>query len=276
MKNFSTSSLITRTTNDITQVEMLIAMGLQLLIKAPITAVWAITKILNKSWQWSAITGIAVVILLSVIGVLVAIVMPKFKIVQKLIDKINGVTRENLTGIRVVRAFNAEEYQEDKFENVNTKLTNQQLFNQKSFAILQPVMYLVMHSLTLAIYFVGAYLIEDSLLVGKIALFGDMIVFSSYAMQVIMSFLMLAMIFMMLPRAEVSANRINEVLNTDITIKDGNLKEDKTDERGTVEFKNVSFKYPDAEEYLLENISFKATREKQSHLLVQLVVVNLL
>lgn len=260
VKNFSTSSLITRTTNDITQVEMLVGMGLQLLIKAPITAVWAILKILNKSWQWSAVTGVAVVILLSVIGALTSIIMPKFKIVQRLIDKLNGVTRENLTGIRVVRAFNAEKYQENKFEEANNKLTNQQLFNQKTFAVLQPVMYLVMHCLTLSIYFIGAYLIKDSLLAGKIALFGDMVVFSSYAMQVIMSFLMLAMIFMMLPRAQVSANRINEVLDTDISIKDGKLKEDKTDERGTVEFKNVSFKYPDADEYLLENISFKANR----------------
>ena len=248
VKKFSTSSLITRTTNDITQVEMLVGMGLQLLIKAPITAVWAILKILIKSWQWSAVTGVAVVILLSVIGALTSIIMPKFKIVQKLIDKLNGVTRENLTGIRVVRAFNAEKYQENKFEEANNKLTNQQLFNQKAFAVLQPVMYLVMHCLTLSIYFIGAYLIKDSLLAGKIALFGDMVVFSSYAMQVIMSFLMLAMIFMMLPRAQVSANRINEVLDTDISIKDGKLKEDKTDERGTVEFKNVSFIYPDADE----------------------------
>ena len=260
VKQFSTSSLITRTTNDITQIEMLIAMGLQLLIKAPITAIWAITKILNKSWQWSAITGVAVVILLSVIGVLIAVIMPKFKIVQKLIDKINGVTRENLTGIRVVRAFNAEKYQEDKFEAVNNRLTNQQLFNQKAFAVLQPVMYLVMYYLTLAIYFVGAFLIKDAAIASKISLFGDMVVFSSYAMQVIMSFLMLAMIFMMLPRAQVSANRVNEVLDTDITIKNGNIKEDTTNERGTVEFKNVSFKYPDADEYLLKNISFKANR----------------
>jgi len=258
VKQFSTSSLITRTTNDITQVEMLIAMGLQLLIKAPITAIWAITKILNKSWQWSAITGVAVVILLSVIGVLFVIVMPRFKRVQRLIDRINGVTRENLTGIRVVRAFNAEEYQEGKFEEVNNKLTNQQLFNQKTFAVMQPVMYLIMYFLTLAIYFVGAYLIDAAAFADKLTLFGDMVVFSSYAMQVIMSFLMLAMIFMMLPRADVSANRINEVLDTEITIKSGNINEDKTTERGTVEFRNVSFKYPDADEYLLKNISFKA------------------
>ena len=260
VKNFSTSSLITRTTNDITQIEMLIGMGLQLLLKAPITAVWAITKILNKSWQWSAVTGIAVVILLSVIGVLISIVLPKFKIVQQLIDKINGVTRENLTGIRVVRAFNAEKYQENKFEEVNNKLTNQQLFNQKAFAVMQPTMYLVMHMLTLAIYFIGAYLIKDAGMTEKITLFGDMVVFSSYAMQVIMSFLMLAMIFMILPRAQVSASRINEVLDTNITIKNGDLKENKTEETGTVEFKNVSFKYPDAEEYLLKDISFKANK----------------
>lgn len=260
VKGFSTSSLITRTTNDITQVQMLVAMGLQLMIKAPITAIWAITKILNKSWQWSMTTGIAVLILLTVISILTIIVMPRFKIVQKLTDKINGVTREKLTGIRVVRAFNAENYQENKFEDVNTKLTNQQMYNQKKFAIMQPVMYLVMYFLTLAIYFIGAYLIRDASMVNKLGLFGDMVVFSSYAMQVIMSFLMLAMIFMMLPRAQVSANRINEVLDTDITIKDGNINTNKTNEVGTVEFKNVSFKYPDADEYLLKNISFKANK----------------
>ena len=260
VKGFSTSSLITRTTNDITQVQMLVAMGLQLMIKAPITAIWAITKILNKSWQWSMTTGIAVLILLTVISILTIIVMPRFKIVQKLTDKINGVTRENLTGIRVVRAFNAEIYQENKFEDVNTKLTNQQMYNQKKFAIMQPVMYLVMYFLTLAIYFIGAYLIRDASMVNKLGLFGDMVVFSSYAMQVIMSFLMLAMIFMMSPRAQVSANRINEVLDTDITIKDGNINTNKTNEVGTVEFKNVSFKYPDADEYLLKNISFKANK----------------
>ena len=260
VKTFSTSSLITRTTNDITQVEMLIGMGLQLLVKAPITAIWAITKILNKSWQWSALTAIAVVILLSVIGSLMIIVLPKFKIVQKLIDKLNSVTRENLTGIRVVRAFNAEKYQEDKFSVANDKLTNQQLFNQKKFAIMSPVMYMVMNFLALSIYFVGAYLIKDAMMVDKITIFGDMIVFSSYAMQVIMSFLMLAMIFMMLPRAQVSASRINEVMDADISIKDGTICENKTKEIGTVEFKNVSFKYPDAEEYLLTDISFKANK----------------
>lgn len=260
VKQFSTSSLITRTTNDITQVQMFVAMGLQLLIKAPITAAWAITKISNKSWQWSAITAVAVGVLLTTIGILIAIVLPRFNKVQKLIDKLNNVTRENLTGIRVVRAFNAEEYQQNKFEDVNTDLTNLQLFNQKAFAVLSPIMYLVMYFLTLAIYFVGASLIKDALMADKLTLFGNMVVFSSYAMQIIMSFLMLAMIFMMLPRAQVSAKRINEVLDTEISIKEGTIDKDTTSEKGTVEFKNVSFKYPDAEEYLLRDISFKADK----------------
>ena len=260
VKQFSTSSLITRTTNDITQIEMLIAMGLQLLIKAPITAIWAITKILNKSWQWSAITAVAVAVLLATIATLMAIVLPRFKKVQKLIDKLNGVTRENLTGIRVVRAFNAEQYQEEKFDKANNNLTNQQLFNQKVFAVMQPMMYIIMYMVTLSIYYVGAYLIKDAGMADKISLFGDMVVFSSYAMQVIMSFLMLAMIFMMLPRAQVSANRINEVLDTEISIKDGKINTKTNNEVGTVEFKNVSFKYPDADEYLLKDISFKANK----------------
>ena len=258
VKKFNVSSLITRTTNDITQIEMLIAMGLQLLIKAPITAIWAVTKILNKNFTWSMATLLAVMILLIVIGILTIIVVPKFKIVQKLTDKLNNSARENLTGIRVVRAFNAENYQENKFDKVNNDLTNQQLFNQRTFSIMQPVMYLTMHTLTLSIYFIGSILIKDSILSGKITLFGDMVVFSSYAIQVIMSFLMLAVIFMMLPRASVSAKRINEVLDEEITIKEGNITKSK--EKGTVEFKNVSFKYPDADEYLLENISFKANK----------------
>ena len=260
VKQFSTSSLITRTTNDITQIEMLIAMGLQLLIKAPITAIWAITKILNKSWQWSAITAVAVAVLMATIATLMVIVLPRFNKVQKLIDKLNGVTRENLTGIRVVRAFNAEQYQEEKFDNANNNLTNQQLFNQKVFAVMQPMMYIIMYMVTLSIYYVGAYLIKDAGMADKISLFGDMVVFSSYAMQVIMSFLMLAMIFMMLPRAQVSANRINEVLDTEISIKDGKINTKTNNEVGIVEFKNVSFKYPDADEYLLKDISFKANK----------------
>lgn len=260
IKSFSTSSLITRTTNDITQVEMLIGMGLQLLVKAPITAVWAITKIVNKSWQWSLVTTIAVLILLSIITTLIIVVMPKFKVVQKLIDKINNITRENLNGLRVIHAFNAEKYQEDKFAEVNDRLTNQQLFNQKAFSIMSPAMYLIMNSLTMIIYFIGAYLIDTALMVDKLQVFSDMVIFSSYAMQVIMSFLMLAMIFMILPRASVSANRINEVLETMVSVPDGTIDKDITNEVGTIEFKNVSFKYPDAEEYLLKDISFKVNK----------------
>ena len=257
IKKFSTSSLITRTTNDITNVEMLISMGLQLLIKAPITAVWAIFKILNKSWQWSAITGVAVLILLTMVVMLMIVVIPKFKIVQKLIDNINGLTRENLLGIRVIRAFNAEKYQEDKFEEGNLKLTKTQLFNQSMMGIMQPVMYLIMNCITLAIYFVGAYLINAAGFPDKISIFSDMVVFTSYAMQVIMSFLMLAMIFIMYPRASVSADRINEVIETSSTINDGEVEEENYI-KGEVEFRNVSFKYPDSEEYVLKDISFVA------------------
>ena len=260
IKKFSPSSLITRTTNDITQIEFLIAMGLTLMIKAPITAVWAVTKIVNKSIEWSILTGVAVLVLLITIGIIMIIVMPKFKIVQELLDKVNMVTRENLTGIRVVRAFNAEEYQEDKFEGINNKLTKQQIFNQTAFNYLNPIMYLVMYFLTLGIYFIGAILINDAGMGDKIVLFGNMIVFSSYAMQVIMSFLMLAMIFMMLPRASVSAKRINEVLDTPISVKEGTVTENNNDIKGTVEFKNVSFKYPDADGYVLEDISFKVNK----------------
>ena len=259
IKKFSTSSLITRTTNDITNIQMFIAMGLQMLIKAPITAVWAIFKILDKSWQWSAITGAAVIILVLMVIVLMVTVMPKFKLVQKLIDKINGLTRENLTGIRVVRAFNAEEYQQKKFDAKNDELTKMQMFNQRMMALMSPVMYLIMNLLTLSIYFIGAYLIDAANMMDKITIFGNMVVFSSYAMQVIMSFLMLAMIFIMYPRANVSAQRIREVLDTEASVIDGTYDEDNGI-RGEVEFKNVSFKYPDADEYVLKNISFKANK----------------
>ena len=258
IKKFNTSSLITRTTNDITQVEMVIGLGLQLLIKSPMTAIYAVIKILNKNFEWSMLTLGAVLILITTVGILSAIVVPKFKIVQKLTDDINNLVRENLNGIRVIRAFNAEKYQEDKFEGTNEKLTKQQLFNQKAFAVMSPIMYLVMNALTLLIYFVGASLIRDASLSEKLPLFGDMIVFSSYAMQVIISFLMLALIFMLIPRAEVSAKRINEVLDSEISIKDGNKRKGK--EEGTVEFKKVSFKYPDAEEEILKDISFKANK----------------
>ena len=253
-KEFKTSSLITRTTNDITQVENLLGFGMQMLIKAPLTAAWAITKILNKNIEWSIATIIAVLILIFTLLNIMLRVLPRFKIVQSLIDKLNGVERENLQGIRVVRAFNAEKYSEDKFDKVNNELTSNQLKNQKLFAILSPVMYLVMNGLSLSIYIIGAILISNSLLIDKLTLFSNMVVFYSYAMQVIMSFLMLVMVFMMLPRAEVSAKRINEVLDVEDKIIEGNITSGK--ETGTVEFKNVSFKYPDAEEYVLENISF--------------------
>ena len=259
IKQFETSSLITRTTNDISQVEMLIGMGLQLLIKAPITAVWAICKIVNKSFSWTLATSICVLIMLSVVTILTIVVIPKFKIVQKLIDKLNKIARENITGIRVIRAFNAEKYTKNKYEDVNDKLTKQQLFNQKAFAVMSPMMYLIMNMLALVIYIIGSNLILNAGLADKITLFGDMIVFSSYSMQIIMSFLMLAMIFTVLPRSEVSANRINEVLCEKSSIIDGTF-DGKTDTKGTVEFCNVSFKYPDAKEYILENISFKAKK----------------
>ena len=259
MKKFQTSSLITRTTNDVNQVEMLIGMGLRVMAKAPIMAVWAILKILNKGVEWSILTAVCVIVLLATVGTLMAIVLPKFSLVQKLIDKINGVTRENLTGIRVIRAFNAEKYQANRFEKVNNDLTNLQMFNQRCLSVMMPVMNLVMHSLTLGIYIIGAILINNAGMLDKLTLFSNMVVFSSYGMQVIMSFLMLALIFMMWPRSEVSAKRINEILDEEIAIKNGNFK-GNTKETGTIEFKNVSFKYPDADEYLLEGISFKAKK----------------
>ena len=260
INKFSTSSLITRTTNDVTNIQMFISMGLQMLIKAPITAVWAVLKILNKSWQWSAVTGVAVLFLLVTVSILMFLVLPRFKRVQSLIDNINGLTRENLTGLRVVRAFNAEEYQQDKFEVGNKELTDTQLFNQRAMALMSPVMYLIMNLVTLAIYVVGSHLIDAAGMADKITLFGNMVVFSSYAMQVIASFLMLAVIFIMYPRASVSADRIAEVLDSQTHIKDGNINTDTTDKKGEIEFKNVSFKYPDGDEYVLKNISFTAKK----------------
>lgn len=260
INKFSTSSLITRTTNDVTNIQMFISMGLQMLIKAPITAVWAVLKILNKSWQWSAVTGVAVLFLLVTVSILMFLVLPRFKRVQSLIDNINGLTRENLTGLRVVRAFNAEEYQQDKFEVGNKELTGTQLFNQRAMALMSPVMYLIMNLVTLAIYVVGSHLIDAAGMADKITLFGNMVVFSSYAMQVIASFLMLAVIFIMYPRASVSADRIAEVLDSRAHIKDGNINTDTTDKKGEIEFKNVSFKYPDGDEYVLKNISFTAKK----------------
>ena len=258
LHHFSTASLITRNTNDITQVQQFLAMGFQMLVKAPITAVWAVKKILNKSWQWSAATGIAVLVLLIGVALIMWVVVPRFKLIQEAIDQLNRLMREHLTGMRVIRAFNAGSYQEAKFDQVNGELTKLQTFNQKMFAFMSPMMYLVMNGLALMIYWIGAHLIDQAAMVDKISLFGNMIVFSSYAMQVIMSFLMLAFIFMMVPRAQVSMNRINEVLETPIKIKDGSQTTGLPGQAGKVEFKQVSFAYPDAKEPVLEDISFTA------------------
>lgn len=259
IKKFKTSSLITRTTNDVTQIEMLLAMGLQLIIKAPVMAIWALYKIIGKSSELSGITAIGVVIIVITNTYIIKKVTPRFEKMQKLTDRINGVTRENLTGIRVIKAFNAERFQEKRFDRVNKELSTTQLENQKTFAIMEPIMHFVMHFQHLGIYFVGALLITRLGIVDKINLFSNMVVFSSYGMQVIMSFLMLTMIFMVLPRARVSANRINEILDSDISVKDGEFS-GETKEKGIVEFKNVSFRYPDADEDLLENISFKVNK----------------
>ena len=258
IKKFSTSSLITRTTNDITQVGMLISMGLQVIIKAPIMAVWAITKIIGKNFNWSIATAVAIIVLLVMILLLVLVALPKFKKIQWLTDNLNRITRENLTGIRVVRAYNAENYQNNKFEKANEELTSTHLFTAKLMAIMSPTMNLIMSGLTLSIYFIGAYLINEANMLDKINLFSDMVVFSAYAMQVVMSFMMLTMIFVLYPRASVAAKRIVEVLETENNIKEG--KKTSGIEKGTIEFKNVSFKYSDAEEYMLKDINFKAKK----------------
>ncbi len=262
INKFSTASLITRTTNDVTQVQMIISMGLQIVIKAPILAVWAIVKILGSNWQWSVATASAVVIMIVMMLVLLFVVFPKFRRVQKLTDNLNAVTRENLTGVRVVRAYNAEDYQEEKFEKANGELTKTQLFTSRAMAILAPVMTMIMTGLTLAIYWIGAYLI-DALPSGQARseLFGQMIAFSGYATQVVVAFMMLAMIFIIMPRAMVSVKRIGEVLDTQASITDGALSASPEGSPvGTVEFKNVSFRYPDANEYVLQDMSFKAER----------------
>ncbi len=258
IKKFSTSSLITRTTNDVSQVQMLLSVGTQMIIKAPIMAVWAVIKISGKNFTWSMITGVAVLILITMIVSLIIIVLPRFKVVQKLIDNLNRIIRENLTGIRVIRAYNAEEYQENKFKVANDELTSTQMFNQRMMAIISPVMNIIMQGLTLAIYLSGAYIINEANMMDKIGIFSDMVVFSSYAIQVLSAFMMLALIFIIYPRASVSAKRITEVLDTPLSLKDGT--KDVGNEVGTVEFKNVSFKYPDAEEYMLHNVTFKAKR----------------
>lgn len=260
INGFSTSSLITRSTNDVTQVQMLIAMGLQVMIKGPILAVWAVCKILGKSWQWTAVTGGAVLVLFIIIGIALIFAFPKFKVIQTYTDNLNRVTRENLMGIRVVRAYNAEGYQQKKFEKANEDLTYTHLFTGRIMSIMSPGMQLIMSGLSLAIYWIGAHLINAAAMNDKIDLFSDMVVFSSYAIQVVMAFTMMVMIFIMAPRASVAAKRINEVLETKPNIVNGNLKSASKDIKGEVEFKNVSFKYPDAVDYILKNISFKAKR----------------
>ena len=262
INKFSTASLITRTTNDIMQVQMLISMGLQVVIKAPILAVWAVCKILTRNWQWSVVTAAAVVIMAVMMLFILIVVFPKFRRVQKLTDNLNSVTRENLTGVRVVRAYNAEKYQEKKFEDANLELTKTQLFTSRAMAVLAPVMTMIMSGLTLAIYWIGAYLIDAlPTAAERSALFGQMAAFSGYAMQVVVAFMMLAMIFIIMPRAMVSVKRIGEVLDTESTIKDGTLTASPEGSPvGTVEFRNVSFKYPDAGEYVLRDISFKAEK----------------
>ncbi len=258
---FSTASLITRSTNDVTQVQMLIVMGLSIMLRAPIMAVMAILKIVDKSWQWTLSTGVAVVVLLVVVIICVSLCMPKFKRLQSLTDDINQVTRENLTGLNVVRAYNAEAYQEEKFEKVNKDLTDTHWFTSKTMAFMMPTIMMIMNGLSLAIYWIGAILINDAQdMQGKFSLFSDMVVFSSYAMQVVMSFMMLVMIFIMLPRASVAAKRILEVLDTEPSIEDGTRDTFPVMKDGEVEFKDVSFKYPDAEEYVLEHISFSAKK----------------
>lgn len=257
---FSTASLITRTTNDVTQVQLLIVMGLQVLIKAPITAVWAICKISGKSWQWTMSTGAAVVALLLIVGICIMLAMPKFKKLQALTDDLNRVTLENLNGLRVVRAYNAEEYQEKKFEGANSNLTNAHLFTSRTMSFMMPSILLILSGLSLAVYWIGANLINSAEMADKANLFSDMVVFSQYAIQVVISFMMLIIIFILLPRASVAAGRINEVFDTNITIQDGTLTQSKPEIRGQIEFRNVGFRYPDAEEYVLENISFTARK----------------
>jgi len=258
MQDFSIPSLITRTTNDITQIQMIISMGLQMIIKSPIMAVWAVIKILGKSWELSAVTAAFVVVICVFVLAVMATCIPRFRIVQKLTDKINRVARENLTGINVVHAFNAEKYQNDKFDVPSKEMMNTQLKNQRMFALMMPVMNIGMNGLTLAIYWLGAVLIQQIALTAvqdRITFFSNVVVFSTYATYVVMSFMMLVMIFMMLPAAQVSAERINEVLERDVNIKEGSVSEGR--EQGTVEFKNVSFRYPHASEDELSNISFK-------------------
>jgi len=266
ISGFSTSSLVTRSTNDITQIVMVISMGLQMLLRAPIIAIWAVFKIMDKGWQWILVTAIAVAVVLVTIGIVLGLVTPKFKSLQKLTDRLNQVTRENLTGVRVVRAYNAEHYQEEKFDEVNTKITRTHLFTGRTMSFLMPTMQLVMSMTSLFVYWIGANIIlhQDNVM-SKIDTFSKLVVFMAYAIQIIMAFMMVSMIFMFLPRAQVSAARIEEVLQTRTKILDGaGTPVEGADRRGgTVEFQNVSFRYPDAQEAILKDITFTA-REGQT------------
>ncbi len=258
VNSFSTASLITRTTNDITQVQMFIVMGLQMLIKAPITAVWALTKISTKNASWTLVTAVAVVTLLVIVSICMSLAIPRFKILQTLTDNINRVAKESLDGINVVRAYNAEKYQEGKFEVANNDLTKVNVFTSRTMSFLMPSIQMISNGLQLSVYLVGAVLISEAVGMDGLTLFSDMVVFSSYAMQVLMSFMMLVMVFMLLPRASVSARRLNEVLDTEDTIVGGSKEKGIEESKGEIEFKNVSFKYPEAEDYVLKNISFTA------------------
>lgn len=260
INEFSTASLITRSTNDITQIQMVIVIGLQILIKAPIMAVWAITKIYNKGFEWTMATAVTVLILIIFVAILMVLVMPKFRIMQTLTDNINRILRENLTGLAVIRAYNSEEYRENKFDEANEELTSTQLFTSRAMSTLFPMINFSMSMLTLVIYFIGAGLINAAEMMDKYVLFSNMVVFSSYAMQVIMSFMMMSMIFIMVPRAQISAKRINEVLDTELSIKDGNIDTSNDDYEYEIEFDNVSFKYTDSEQYILQDIDFKVKK----------------
>lgn len=260
INNFSTDSLITRCTNDITQIQTFVAIGLQLIIKSPIMALWAIVKIRGKSWQWSVATVVAVIVLILVIAICVSLVVPRFKILQGLTDNLNRVTRENIVGIRVVRAYNAEAYEEKKFANANNDLTQTSLFNNRVLSVMLPSITLIMNGLSLSIYWIGAALLSAAAMTDRIGIFADMVVFSSYAMQVVISFVMLVGVFMIGPRAIVSARRVSEVIETPLSLMDGDKEHVLTDEAGKVVFKNVSFKYPDANEYAIQNINFTANK----------------
>ena len=260
MSRFSTASLITRSTNDITQIQMFITMGLMMIVKSPIMAVWAICKIAGKGFEWTVATGIAVVVLMAAICVIMFFVMPKFKAMQRLTDNINLVARENLTGLRVVRAYNAEDYQEAKFTKANKELTDTQLFTNRAMAIMMPLMNTIMNGLMLAVYWIGAYLIDAADLTDKLTTFANMVVFSSYSVQVIMSFLLMSMVFVLWPRADVSAQRVLEVIDTKPLITDGTHTEGEPGKQGEIEFRNVSFTYPDSRKAMLEGISFTAKK----------------